>query len=156
MRTLGRALIGAISGLIIVSLALFIATDYFHLHLFENSAIGDRSFRTAIGLGALAFALLAVISGTAKIRGKTAATIKGVLIGIAAGVVFGSALGSMAAEVRLPSKAGITSKSGITLGIFVGGPLGAIVGGVLGFSAGKRPEQKTAPTREAENPEGLQ
>lgn len=127
IRILGRALLGAVAGLIVVSLTLFIATDYFNLFTFGNSVAGTRSFWKVVSLGSLAFALIATIAGETKIRGRAGDTIKGVLAGTLVGVMIGPALGFTAGDDHA-----LQRKAGTTLGIFLGGPIGAIIGGILG------------------------
>jgi hypothetical protein len=133
IRALGRALIGAFAGLVMVGLTLLIASDYFRLITFKDPATHDSFFRTAIGVGAAAFAFIAVVSGGAEIRGRAGLVIQGVLAGTAAGVVAGGVFGPV-----------LGSKGGGILGIFVGGPLGAIIGGMIGAEAGKDPGEAPA------------
>jgi hypothetical protein len=132
-RSLGRAMIGAVSGLVVVSLALLIASDRFRLFTFKEPITADRYFQSMVGLGAVALALLGVVSGKAEIGGRTGAAIKGVLAGVAVGVVAGFAFGSLVGSIP---GGGIPQKAGVALGIFLGGPLGAIVGGIIGANAG--------------------
>jgi hypothetical protein len=130
-RLAGRALVGAFAGLVIVTLATVLATEYFGVFRFENSDWGDRAFLRFIGWGVLAFAGLASAFGGKTITGRCEATAKGMLAGTAVGVLLGflgPALGSKAAAF---------------LGIFLGGPIGAILGGVVAFVGygipGKKP-----------------
>jgi hypothetical protein len=116
-----------------VSLTLVIASERFRLFTFKEPVTADRYFQSMAGLGAVAFAVLAVVSGKTEIGGRTGAAIKGVLTGVAVGVVAGFACGSLIGSIP---GGGIPQKSGVDLGIFLGGPLGAIVGGIVGANVG--------------------
>jgi hypothetical protein len=138
-RLLGRALIGAFAGLVMVALALFIASNYLGFFILEEPATRDPFFQTAVGLGAVVFALLAIVSGGAEIGERAGAAIKGVLAGTAFGVVAGAVLGTLIGAAG----GGIPQKAGVALGIFCGGPLGAIFGGMIGGAPrGPWPEPK--------------
>jgi hypothetical protein len=150
-RLLGRALIGAVAGLVVVSLALVIASERFGLFTFKEPVTADRYFQSAdryfqsmAGLGAVAFAVLAVVSGKTEIGGRTGAAIKGVLTGVAVGVVAGFACGFLIGSIP---EGGIPQKAALGLGIFLGGPLGAIGGGIVGTIAGGHAETTTAAER---------
>lgn len=137
---LGRALIGAFAGLVVVTFPLVIACDYFRLISFRDGVTESSFFRYAVGLGMVGFAFVAVVSGRAEIRGRAGSTIKGVLAGTAAGVVAGAAFGSMlSADQR-----GLAESAGVALGIFLGGPLGAIFGGMIGAAVNGHPPRKPA------------
>ncbi|MHC5541531.1 hypothetical protein ACYOEI_25195 [Singulisphaera rosea] len=127
-RFLGRALIGAVAGLIPITLTLSIITDYLQIFTFGPSPAGDRAFWTTFTLGIVAFALVAAVSGKARIRGKLAAGVAGALAGTSFGGIAGAGLGSA-------SPFGVHAKSGVLLGIFFGGPLGAILGGLIGIGS---------------------
>jgi hypothetical protein len=134
-------LIGAVSGLVVVSSALVIASERFRLFTFTEPVTADRHFQSTVGLGAAAFALLAAVSGKAEIGGRAGAAVKGVLAGVTVGVVAGFAFGFLIGSI--PGE-GIPQKAGVALGIFLGGPLGAIAGGVIGANAGGHPEATAA------------
>jgi hypothetical protein len=131
---LGRALIGAFAGLVVVTLTLIIASSHFGLITLKEPATSDPFFWFAVGLGVVGFAFVAVISGGMEIKGKAGDVIKGMLAGTTAGVVVGWVFGEMV------SKGG----SGAALGIFCGGPLGAYIGGTIGAAQSERLPQKPA------------
>ena len=129
---LGRALIGAFAGLVVVTLTLVIASSNFGLITLKEPATSDPFFWFAVGLGVVGFAFVAVISGGMEIKGKAGDVIKGMLAGTAAGVVAGWIIGLG------------FGKGGAALGIFCGGPLGAYIGGTIGAAQSQRLPQKPA------------
>ena len=120
---LGRAAIGAVAGLVVTTMTLVIASEYFHLPTFPDPVIQNPAFQRMIGMGMVGFAGLAVVGGRMKVRGRAGAIIPAALGGTIGGILVGWLLGSMAGN----------PKGGNLLGIFLGGPTGTLLGAVLGF-----------------------
>ena len=130
-RFVGRALVGASAGFIIVGFATFIATEYFRLFTLAD----NRSFLTVVGVGSVTIALIAAVSGKTEIRGRFEATVKRMCLSTVAGTLAGVTLGSTA------------GKAGWFLGVFLGSPLGAVVGGVIGANSYVASDEKKPSTR---------
>lgn len=145
---IGRALVGALAGLIVVGLTMLIATDYLRLFSFENSVAGDRSFRAVMYMGGGASALFAAVFGRTQIKGRAETTLKGMSLGAVIGILVGAALGSVAGMGKIQA-------GGVILGIFLGGPFGALIGGFFGADAASFPvrEKQVPPTEGVRDPE---
>ncbi len=90
---LGRALIGAFAGLVVVTLTLVIASSNFGLITLKEPATSDPFFWFAVGLGAVGFCVRRGHLGQdGDCQGKAGDVIKGMLAGTAAGVARGSGI----------------------------------------------------------------
>lgn len=89
LRIVGRALVGAFAGFVVVGMATVIATDYFRLF----TLAGDYSFHNVVGVGSVAFALIAAVSGKTEIKRRAGATVQWTAWGGVAGVLVGAFLG---------------------------------------------------------------
>ena len=118
----GRGLIGALAGLVIVGLGLVIAANSFHVFTFTGRVADDPTFPTLLSCGIVGFALLAAICGEVQITGGRGATIRGILAGALIGFVGGGVLGWMGVF-------GANKKYAIMAAMFVGGPTATVLGG---------------------------
>jgi len=121
-----RALAGAFAGFVVMSLIVLIAgRDGYGTH--QEAVVLHRFFMRIIVDGTALGAVVAVMFGSAEIRGRSGAMIKAMALGGLAGVPSGAALATVAASI-----AGVGSKSLVFLGVFAGLVLGVVVGGIVG------------------------
>ena len=75
---IGRALIGAVVGYVMMVLLTVIATNYLHLFTFEGD-VPSPTLKKVVVAGIATTALFAAFVGQVKIRGRAETTIKGML-----------------------------------------------------------------------------
>ena len=122
---LGRGLVGAFAGLLLGGMSLLIA--FAVLRLDRDSRVGLNWFHMALGTVVAAFALLAMVWGGVEIRGRKAATIKGMLVGTVVGIAIGFLFGLLTGANHGGPKAGIL------FGLFVIAPIGTVLGGLAAW-----------------------
>jgi hypothetical protein len=150
MRTLGKALLGAVAGAVVcLTLIAFVMAALSYIP--PDDRTGTLLFLLGVGIGSPAGATLAVVAGKREIRGRA----KDVLCGTLTGCILALLAAQLVAALATGSDVFTMGKRGADtrwIGLCVALPTGSLLGGLYGFAKGARQRRRggaTAPPADA-------